>query len=60
MRYEDYSREDQKRLDEAWVKIVEGLDIYYEVTGAGFLDDAVHDTIWECVEAANDKPEIKT
>ena len=52
MQYSDYSPEDQKKLDDAWGQISAALDIYYEVTGAGFLDDAVYDTIWQCIEAA--------
>ena len=60
MQYEDYSHEDQQKLDEAWVKIEEGLDAYYEVTGAGFLGDAVNDVIWECVREAHSKPKTNT
>lgn len=48
----DYSPEDQERLQKAWEQIDSALEVYKEITGAEFIDDAVHEVIWEAASAA--------
>lgn len=56
---EDYKPEDQERLRKAWQQIESALEVYEEITGAEFIDDAVHEVIWEAASAADKQAEVK-
>lgn len=56
----DYKPEDQERLQEAWKQIESALEVYKEITGAEFIDDAVDEVIWEAASAADKQEEVRT
>lgn len=55
----DYRPEDQERLQKAWEQIEAALEVYKEITGAEFIDDAVHEAIWEAASAADKQTEVR-
>lgn len=48
--YDELNEVEKNKLADAWLKLVEGLRIYEEVTGASDLDDLVYDELWEIIE----------
>ena len=56
----DYSQEDQELLKKAWTKIESALEVYKEITGAEFIDDVVHEAIWQAASAADKDPSVKS
>lgn len=52
--YEELTPKQQDKLSHAWVKVVEGLEVYESVTGAQDLDDLIYEHIWAEVQWQKD------